>query len=238
MLKNFLHIALRQLRKNRGYSFINIFGLATGMAIALVIGIWINGELSRDHSYADGSRIAEILQDQHGKHEGKAYSYTGKTVSSALKPFLQKGYDDVIAQSAITLWPGDALLVTGNKSISRKSFWVEYTFPLIFGYHFLSGAAESMRDPNTALISRSTAIALYGTENAVGKTFKYQNRRPFTVGGVYADQPENSSLKELDFFISMASEETSWVRNVTNFEDHDCRMYALLADKVTPEQAS
>ena len=238
MLKNFLHIALRQLRKNRGYSFINIFGLATGMAIALIIGIWINGELSRDHSYPDGDRIAEIMQDQHGKHEGKAYSYTGKTVSSALKPFLQKGYDDVIAQSAITLWPGDALLVNGEKTINRQSFWVEYTFPIIFGYHFLSGTAESLRDPNTAVISRSAAIALYGTENAVGKTFKLSNRIPMTVGGVYSELPANSSFHDIDVLTSIANDNCKWLMKNTDFENHSCNIYVRLAGKTTAEQAT
>jgi putative ABC transport system permease protein len=238
MFKNYLHIALRQLRKNSVYSFINIVGLATGMAIALIIGIWITGELSRDHDYPDGDRIAEIMQDQHGKAEGKAYSYTGKTVSSALKPFLQKGYDNVIAQSAITLWPGDALLVTGDKSISRKSFWVEYTFPLIFGYHFLSGTAESMRDPNTAVISRSTAIALYGTENAVGKTFKLGNQTPLTVGGVFANPPANSSFHDVEVLASIANDNCKWLMNNTDFENHSCNIYVRLAGRTTAEQAT
>jgi len=238
MLKNYFHIALRQFRKNRGYSFINIFGLATGMAIALVIGIWISGELSRDHSYPDGDRIAEILQDQHGKHDGKAYSYTGTTLSSALKPFLQKGYDDVIAQSAITLWPGDALLVNGEKSINRQSCWVEYTFPTIFGYHFLSGTAESLRDPNTAVISRSAAIALYGTENAVGKTFKLSNQTPLTVGGVFANLPENSSFHKVEVLASIANDNCKWLMKNTDFEDHSCNIYVRLAGKATAEQAT
>jgi putative ABC transport system permease protein len=238
MLRNYFHIALRQLRKNRGYSFINIFGLATGMAIAMVIGIWISGELSRDHSYPDGDRIAEILQDQHGKREGKAYSYTGTTVSSALKPFLQKGYDDVIAQSAITLWPGDALLVNGEKSINRQSFWVEYTFPTIFGYHFLSGTAESLRDPNTAVISRSAAIALYGTENAVGKTFKLSNQTPLTVGGVFANLPESSSFYKVDVLASIANDNCKWLMKNTDFENHSCNIYVRLAGKATAEQAT
>jgi len=95
-----------------------------------------------------------------------------------------------------------------------------------------------MRDPNTALLSRSAAIALFGTDNAVGKIFKYENRRPFTVGGVYADQPRNSSFHDWDFFISMASEETTWVRNINNFNDHDCRIYARLAGNTTADQAT
>ena len=242
MFKNYLLLAIRQLRKNRGYSFINIFGLATGMAIALIIGIWAVDELSIDQDIPNGDRVVEIMQNQWPKgqtSEKTPPAYVGTTVSPALNPWLQKGnYQDVFAQTAMTLWAGQHLLVNGGKSISQTGTSAEYTFPLIFGYHFLSGTAESMRDPNTALISRATAIALYGTENAVGKTFKYENRRPFTVGGVYADQPANSSLHDFSFFISMANEETSWLRNISNFEDHDCRIFARLAGNVTPEQAT
>ena len=242
MLKYYLLVALRQLRKNRGYSFINIFGLATGMAIALVIGIWAVDELAVDQGMPNGNRIVEIIQNQWPKgqtSEKTPPSSVGITVSAALNPWLQKGnYQDVFAQTAMTLWPDQHLLVNGDKSIARTGTSAEYTFPLIFGYRFLSGTAESMRDPNTALISRSTAMALYGTENALGKTFKYENRRPFTVGGVYANQPVNSSLKDIDFFISMANDETSFVRNANNFENHNCRMYALLAGNVTAEQAT
>jgi putative ABC transport system permease protein len=242
MFKNYLLVALRQLRKNVGYSFINMFGLATGMAIALVIGIWAAGELSVDQGMPNGDRTVEIMQNQWPKgqtSEKNPPSSVGINVSAALSPWLQKGnYRDVFDQTAMALWPGEHLLVTGDKSIVQTGTSAEYTFPLIFGYHFLSGTAQSMRDPNTAVISRSTALALYGTEQAVGKTFKYENRRPFTVGGVYANQPENSSLKDLDFFISMANEETSWVRNTKSFENHNCRMYALLAPGVTAQQAT
>ncbi len=242
MFKNYLRLALRQLRRNRGYSFINVFGLATGMAVALVIGIWASDELSIDQHIPNGDRVVEIMQNQWLKGQASEKTpplYVGTTVSPALNPWLQNGkYQDVFARTAMTLWAGQHLLVNGDKSIDRSGTSAEYTFPLIFGYHFLSGTAESMRDPNTALISRSTSMALYGTENAVGKTFKYENRRPFTVGGVYADQPANSSLHSFDFFISMANEETSWVRNITNFEDHDCRIYALLASNTTVDQAT
>ncbi len=242
MFKNYLLLAIRQLRKNRGYSFINIFGLATGMAIALVIGIWAVDEMSVDKGIPNGERVVEIMQNQWAKGQTSEKTlprYVGTTVSPALNPWLQKGnYHDVFAQTAMILWPGQHLLVNGDKSIVHTGTSAEYTFPLMFGFRFLSGTVESMRDPNTALISRSTAIALYGTENAVGKTFQYENRRPFTVGGVYANQPANSSLHDYDFFISMANEETSWLKNINNFEDHDCRMFALLAANVTPEQAT
>src|SRR5579872_6879465 len=171
MFKNYLLLALRQLRRNRGYSFINIFGLATGMAIALVIGIWAVHELSVDQHISN--RVVEIMQNQWQKGETSEKTpprYIGTTISPALNPWLQKGnYKDVFALTAMTLWPAQHLLVNGDKSIAQTGTSAEYTFPLIFGYRFLSGTAESMRDPNTALISRSTAMALYGTENAVGE---------------------------------------------------------------------
>jgi putative ABC transport system permease protein len=242
MFKNYLLVALRQLTRNRGYSFVNIFGLATGMAIALVIGIWAYDELSVDQHIPNGDRVVEIMQNQWAQgqtDEKNPPRYVGTTVSPALNPWLHKEqYQDVFDLTAMALWPGQHLLVNGDKSIVHTGTSAEYTFPIIFGFPFLSGTPESMRDPNTALISRSTAIALYGTENAVGKTFNYENRRPFTVGGVYADQPANSSLRDYNFFISMANEETSWVRNIDNFENHSCRMYALLADNVTADQAT
>lgn len=242
MFKNYLLLALRQLRRNRGTSFVNIFGLATGMAIALIIGIWANDELSIDQGIPNGDRVVEIMQNQWAQghtDEKTPPRYVGTTVSPALNPWLQKGnYKDVFDQTAMTLWPGQHLLVNGDKSIVHTGTSAEYTFPIIFGFRFLSGTAESMRDPNTALISRSTAIALYGTENAVGKTFNYENRRPFTIGGVYADQPANSSLRGYNFLISMANEETSWVKNIDNFENHSCRIYARLADNVTADQAT
>jgi len=242
MYKHYLLLALRQLRRNRGYSFINIFGLATGMAIAIVIGIWAVDELSIDQGIPNGDRVVEIMQNQWPKgqtDEKTPPAYVGTTVSPALNPLLKNGeFKDVFDKTAMILWAGQHLLVNGEKSIAKTGTSAEYTFPVIFGYRFLSGNAESMRDPNTALISRSTAIALYGTENAVGKTFKYENRRPFTVGGVYANQPANSSLHNVDFFISMANEETSQVRNTNDFENHACRIFALLADNVTADQAT
>lgn len=242
MFRNYLLVALRQLSRNRGYSFVNIFGLATGMAIALVIGIWAYDELSVDQHIPYDDRVVQIMQNQwaQGQTDEKTPPrYVGTTVSPALNPWLHKDqYGDVFDVTAMALWPGQHLLVSGDKSIVHSGTSAEYTFPIVFGFRFLSGTPESMRDPNTALISRSTAIALYGTEEAVGKTFKYENRRPFTVGGVYADQPVNSSLRGYSFFISMANEETSWVRSIDNFENHSCRMYARLADNVTLDQAT
>lgn len=240
MFNNYLLLTVRQLRRNRGYTLINIIGLALGMAVALVIGIWIAGEVAVDKSYPDRSRIVEIMQDQRpkGSSPGSPITYRGTTISSALEPFLKNSYKDVFAETAMLEWPGDGLLTSGDKSISRQGSWAEHSFPAIFGYHFLSGNAESMRDPSTALISRSTAIALYGTEKAVGKTFTYNNQVLFTVGGVYADLPETSSFHDIDFFTPISSPLMDGLTHNTDFNNHSCRMFARLAGNTTADEAT
>jgi ABC-type antimicrobial peptide transport system permease subunit len=240
MLKSYLLLAVRQLRKNRGYTLINVAGLAIGMAVALVIGIWITGEIAVDKSYPDRSRIVEIMQDQRpkGTPPGSPITYREMTVSSALEPFLTKSYKDVFAETAMFEWPGEGLLANGDKSISRQGSWAEHSFPTIFGYHFLTGNAESLRDPSTALISRSTAIALYGTENAVGKTFRYNNQLVFTVGGVYADQPQTSSFHDIDFFTPITNKLMDGLTHNTDFNNHGCRIFARLAGNTTADGAT
>ena len=240
MFKNYLLFALRQLRKNRGYTLINVVGLAMGIAVALVIGIWITGEVAVDKSYPDRSRIVEIMQDQRpkGTPPGSPITYRELTVSSAVEPFLQKSYKDIFAETAMFEWPGDGLLVNGDKSIIRQGSWAEHTFPTIFGYHFLSGNAESLSDPSTAVISRSTAIALYGTENALGKTFKYNSQLVFTVGGVYADLPQTSSFYDIGFFMPITNKLMDGLTHNTDFNNHGCRIFARLAGNTTAEGAT
>jgi ABC-type antimicrobial peptide transport system permease subunit len=240
MFNNYLRLAICQLRKSRGYTVINIAGLALGMAVTLVIGIWIAGEVAVDKSYPDHARIVEIMQDQRqkGTPTGSPITYRGMTLSSALGPVLKKGYSDVFAETAMFQWPGDALLTTGDKAISRQGSWAEHTFPIIFGYHFLSGNAQSMQDPSTALISRSTAVALYGTENALGKTFKYNNELVFTVGGVYADMPQHSSYYGIDLFMPITNKKMDGLTKNTDFNYHGCRIFARLAGNTTAERAT
>jgi putative ABC transport system permease protein len=240
MFINYLRFALRQLRKNRSYNLINVVGLAMGMAVALVIGIWIAGEVAVDKSYPDRSRIVEIMQDQRpkGTPPGSAITYRGMTVSSALEPFLKQSYKNIFIETAMFEWPGDGVLVNGDKSISGQGSWAEHSFPTIFGYHFLSGNAESLKDPSTALISRSTAIALYGTEKAMGKTFKYNNQLLFTVGGVYADLPQTSSFHDIDFFTPITHKRMDFLTHNTDFNNHSCRIFARLAGNTTAEGAT
>jgi putative ABC transport system permease protein len=108
MFRNYLTIAIRNLQKQRVHSFINIAGLATGMAMALLIGLWIADEFSFDHYHSNHRRIVQVMvhQEMTGAMRQRAIAggYTamaGYTISTALGPALRTGYDDIFQKTGM-----------------------------------------------------------------------------------------------------------------------------------------
>src|SRR5580658_5854771 len=199
MLKNHLLTAWRNLRRNPFYSAINIVGLGAGMAIALLIGLWIADEYSFDHYNPNHRRIVEVMTHQEftGDMLRRAISsgntsFAGTTISTALGPAIRTGYDDIFEKTAmVTHYQSPSLLNVGDKAISCTGEWAQYTFPEIFGFHMLAGTSTALKDPSTVIISQSTATALFGHDNPIGKTIRRDANSSFFVGGVYEDLPLN-----------------------------------------------
>ena len=161
MFRNYLTIAIRNLQKHRTHSLINIAGLAVGMAIALLIGLWIADEFSFDHYHKNHSRIVQamIRHEITGAMRQRAIAsgYTamaGYTISTALGPALQKGYDDIFQKTGMISDNGSSLLNAGDKAIAVEGQWAQYTIPEIFTFRMLAGSALALKDPSTMLISR------------------------------------------------------------------------------------
>ena len=244
MLKSYLQIAWRNLRRNRGYAFINIFGLAAGLAITLLIGLWISDELSFDHYHSNHARIAEVMLHQEVTDKAKAQALGGSwvhvnySISTVLGPTLHKGYDDVFKRTAMISTPYWHLVGCGDKSVSGKGSWAQATFPEIFTFQVIAGTSASLADPSTLLLAQSTAKALFGNENPIGKTIKLDNRLPFVVGGVYADLPYNSSFHEMRFLLPWDHTENRYLNANTDWGDHSAKMYVELADNVSAANAT
>jgi putative ABC transport system permease protein len=246
MLKNHLLTAWRNLRRNPFYSAINIVGLGAGMAIALLIGLWIADEYSFDHYNPNHRRIVEVMTHQEftGDMLRRAISsgntsFAGTTISTALGPAIRTGYDDIFEKTAmVTHYQSPSLLNVGDRAISCAGEWAQYTFPEILGFHMLAGAAAALKDPSSVLISQSTAHALFGHDNPIGKTIRRDAKSTFAVGGVFEDLPLNSTFYGTGLLLSWDMNEVAWLNKNTNWEDHSAQMYALLAGKTTPEQAT
>jgi putative ABC transport system permease protein len=247
MLQNYFIVAWRHLTRNKGYSFINIAGLGIGMAIALLIGLWIADEFGFDHYHANHSRIAEVKIQQQvtgntfgaGLAAGQIKTTTSASVSTVLGPVLRKGYEDVFRRTALASFHGaDHLLNYGERSVSRQTMWVQPAFTEIFTYHLLAGSTAALRDPSTLLMAQSAATALFGKADPIGKVVRVDNQVDFRVGGVYEDQPFNTSFHEVQVLLPWDNKAAAYLNTNTNWDNHNSTLFVQLADGVTPEQAT
>jgi len=234
MLKNYFRVAWRHLGKNKGYTFINIAGLATGMAIALLIGLWITDELTFDHYHKKHSRIAQAMIIQHTT-DGV---YNGDVVAVPMGRAFRDQYRDLFTSVAQVGGGGGHLVAIGDKKLTASGIWAGKELPEMFTFRMLKGSTASLQDPATALISESLATSLFGKTDPVGKTFKYEGRLDFTIGGVYEDLPHNSTFYDTKMILPWSSKENAYYNKNTSWEDHNGNIWVQLADNVTVEQVN
>lgn len=197
MLRNYFKVALRNLTKNLTYSFINILGLAVGLACSILISLWVIDELSYDQFQPKLNQLSQLWIN--ATYDGKVNTFQSVPYPSYLQI---RNEDSRIKNSTITNWGGKTLLSVGEKRINKNSFYVGEEFLEIFQFPMLHGQADKvLDDPNSIVITRSTAIALFGNEDAIGKSVKIDNDKELIVSGVLEDVPPNSSF-EFDCLLS------------------------------------
>ena len=193
MFSNYLKIAWRNLVRNKVYSAINIGGLAIGMAVAMLIGLWVWDELSYNKSFANYDRIAQVWQNQTFNGEVKAEA----SVSKPLEPELRNSYGDYFDHLVISSWTFDHLLTVGDKKITKQGNYMGPEAPDMLTLTMLSGTRAGLTDPNSILLSESTSKALFGDADPLNKILRMDSKHDVKVTGVYADLPYNSSFRDL-----------------------------------------
>src|ERR1700742_5024206 len=118
MLSTYFRIAWRHLTKNKGYSFINSAGLATGMAIALLIGLWITDELTYDHTFTNHNRLAKVMTFQSGSN----MDWTGDVVSVPVGQALKAQYPDLFSHVVSATFEGGHIVAVDDKKINVSGF--------------------------------------------------------------------------------------------------------------------
>jgi len=234
MFKNYIRSAWRNLRKSRTSSIINIAGLATGMAIALVIGLWIADELSFDHYHVRHSRIARGMITQITA-EG---SYTGNVVSMPLGQAFKSQYGELFTDVAHMSIPYEQLVAYDDKKLMANSAWADKELPEMFTFRMQKGSIAAAGDPSTALISQSLATALFGSADPINKSILVGNNVRFNIGGVYEDLPKNTTLADLKLVMPWYNKENGYRNKNTEWNDHNGYIYVELAPGVTAEQAT
>lgn len=195
MLSNYFKIALRNLLKNKGYSAINIGGLAVGMAVALLIGLWVFDELSFNQNHAHYRKIAQVMQSQ---NFGGTIQ-TGNGLPKQLEQELRNKYGNHFKYIALTGGAGDHLLSSGDQKVMQNGRYMGPEIAEMLSLKMLKGTRSGLADMNAVLLSESTAKALFGDNDPIDKILKIDNKNAVKVTGVYADLPSNSSFSDLSF---------------------------------------
>lgn len=225
MYKSYFRIGWRNMLKNRAHTSINIIGLAAGMSVALLIGLWVWDELSFDSYFENRNQLAQVMVNQ--TNEGIVY--TGTTVQMPLGEALQSGYAGDIKALSLASYNIGCILSNGETRVRGKAMWVQSDFPQMFTLKILSGNPNSLKDPSSILISSSLAKSLYGEEDPINKTLRIDAGLDMVVGGIYADLPNNTTFHETQLLLPWENE-NNWLKSQTDWSNHNGQLFVQLDD--------
>ncbi|QEC65980.1 FtsX-like permease family protein [Panacibacter ginsenosidivorans] len=231
MIKNYLKIAWRNLRKSKAYSAINILGLSIGMAVAILIGLWIWDELTFNEYHTNHAQLAQVMTTQtFNGHTG-----TGEAVAMPLGNELRTKYGSDFKAVSMASWNFGHILAVGDKKINSEGMWVEAVFPSMFSLKMIKGDKNSLKDPSSILLSASIAKTLFGNDDAMNKMVKLDNKDSYKVTGVYEDLPRNTTLYTTKILLPWEKYITTedWMKNaMTQWGNHSWQAFVQVNDHV------
>ena len=232
MFKNYLKIAWRNVVKNKTYSIINILGLATGMAVAIIIGLWIYDEVSANKNFKNYDTIYQVMM--HQTFDG--FRGTQRALPYPLAEELKNKFPDFKAV-AMCDWGQNHSLVYGEKKISKFGHFIGEEAVSMFSLNILDGSKNPLHDPYSIVLTKETADILFGSTNPIGKTIKLDNQTDLKVTAVVDKEPKNSSLS-FDYLIPFQLEESiyPWIKQYhkTNWGNNSWQVFVQLNPNANP----
>ncbi|HUS02169.1 MAG TPA: ABC transporter permease [Chitinophagaceae bacterium] len=191
MLNNYLKIALRHIKKNKGYAFINMIGLSLGMACAILILLWVNDEVQYNTFQKNYNTLYQVIENQ--TYEGKTYTFSA--LPGPFAPAIKQELPEV-KYAARTDWGNKVLFSAGEKNIYEPGFFADPDFLKMFSFKIIKGDTSKMlTDPTSIVITNKMAEKFFGKDDPIGKTLKVNNEKEFTVVGLVKEPPLNSTIK-------------------------------------------
>jgi putative ABC transport system permease protein len=229
MIKNYFKTAWRFLLKGKGYTLINVGGLAVGMAVALLIGLWIYDELSYDKYNPNYDRIAQVLQNQ---------TYNGEIGTQEANPAVMGGeirrvYGSDFKHVLQGSWNFNHSIAYGDKITLHQGMFFEAGAPDMLSLKMIQGTRKGLADLKSIMLSQSVATAVFGKEDPMGKMLKIDNRVDVKVTGVYEDLPDNSSFKNVKLLMpwDLYLNQNPWIEKMENpWGSNFTQTYVQIAD--------
>lgn len=239
MYKNYLKIAYRILLSKKGYSVINIGGLAVGMITAMLIGLWVQDELSFDNYHANYDRIAQVMQHR----TVNEHIETHPIIPIPLEEELRSRYGSDFKYLVTSFWDQEQVLSYEEKKITKNGNYMGRDAIQLFSLNMLKGTNDGLAEPNSILLSESTAKVIFGDIEPMGKLMKINNEMNVEVMGIYEELPKNSSLHGLAFMSSweLFVSSQDWIKDAqeqNNWDMGSFQLFVQLADQVDMQEVS
>lgn len=232
MLKNYIKIAWRNLTKNKGYTIINVGGLALGMAVALIIGLWINDELGHNDYFTNKDRIAQVYQSMSMNGE----TDTGQAIPRPLEMAMRDDYMDNFEYVVMSSWETPQYVKYNETSLSRNGYFMQRDAPVMLDLEIIKGEKDGLREINSIMLSESTANALFGDTDPIGKTLKVNSEYDMMVTAVYEDFPFNTSFAGGEYLMPWEKYVTTqeWVERSKDYWDNNSfQMFVQIVKNTT-----
>jgi hypothetical protein len=202
MFQSYFKIGWRNLLRSKGYSLINISGLALGMTVAILIGLWVFDELSYNKHQKNYDTVAAVLQNN--TEDGKTETWSSQ--SYQLGPELRESYGSYFKHVVMSSFASSSILAKEEKVITITGCFMEEHGPELLSLQMIKGTSSGLKDPSSLLLSASTANIFFGADDPIGKVLKLDNSVDLKVIGVYQDIPDNSSFRgELAFIAPLGA---------------------------------
>jgi putative ABC transport system permease protein len=195
MITNYLKIGFRNIVRHKSYSFINIGGLCVGMAVAMLIGLWVYDELSFNKYHQNYGHIAQVLENEILEGGTETFSSLPMPLSHTLRSNYKNDFKYVVA----TTWNWGKIIAYQDQKFTRTGRFAEAEFPEMITLSMRKGTRTALKDPSSVLISQSLASTLFNGSDPINKIITMGNQYTLQIKGVYEDLPHNSTFYGMDF---------------------------------------
>ncbi|CAN0443702.1 unnamed protein product [Laminaria digitata] len=230
MIKHHIKIAWRNLKRNKGYSIINIGGLAIGMAVVIMIGLWVLDEFTFNKAHENRDRIAQIYNRSLNPDKGEveAFPSTMYIMGTVMKEKYAEYFEHILRAN----WVGDYTINKGAEVHTQTGEFIESGVLDMLSLEMVEGSHSSLDELNAMVLSETAASSIFGNENPIGKSLKINNQMNGVVTGVYKDLPKNNRFQNIKFFANWnlyeAANSERFEYSKTTWDDWSYNIYVQL----------
>jgi ABC-type antimicrobial peptide transport system permease subunit len=234
MFRNYFKIGYRNLSKNKGYSFINIGGLAIGMTVAMLISLWVNDELSFDKVHDHYDQIGQVLF--HSEYDGGLE--TNRSVSTGLGTYLKDTYPSKFEQVVmVRARLEERLFGYKEDHYIEDGYYIQPEGPQMFGLDMVAGSIDGLGTLKSVLLSESLAHKIFADKDPIGELVRFNEQVDLEVKGVYKDLPKNSSFSDAAYLAPLDVYLYGW-SDLNVWDNQNMSLYVQLREGVAWEATS